>query len=161
MARPEAFANRIANGIVTQIERHTLAHPELWKRIPNTIARGVGSKSDELPRPIVLVSSNGQMIEQAARTNEQWRTHMSLTVVMLVEDANGPEQAIEDLLADVWRAIASNRQLTDIETPGAVLLETGRIILGTSETFATLDSPGIGEANLDLTVEFTRSADTP
>lgn len=160
-ARPDAMANRIADGIVEQIRNHVRDYPWLWAQQPATIGRGVGSNSDSLPVPIVLVSSNGQSTEQATRDNEFNRTHKTLTVLMLTRDAGNPEGAIEDLLADVWRAIASNRQLASIDDPNTPVLASGRIILGNSETFATSDNSGEGMATLELTVEFSRNYAAP
>lgn len=159
--RPSAMANRVANGIVEQLRNHAQTYPYLWAQVPATIARGVGSNSENLPDPVVLVSSNGQIVEQATRDNEFNRSHMSLTVLMLTRDAGDPEGAICDLLADVWRAIASNRQLSGIDDPSTPILTSGRIILGNSETFAVMDQPGLGAATLDLTVEFSRNYAAP
>lgn len=155
--RPEAMANRIADGIVEQIRNHANTSPHLWKKVPETLKRGLNAKDEDGPMPLVVVSSNGTTVEQATRDNEYNRSHKSLTVLMMTRDTSDAEGAIEDLLADVWRAIAANRQLTDIDDPTTPVLVSGRIILGNSESWALGDGAGTGMATLDLTVEFSRN----
>lgn len=161
--RPKAFPNRIADGVVEQLKNHARDYPHLWAVMPATIARGVGAGWESAPRPAIYVTSTaGDLTEREFGAQEWHRSRLELRVLMVTEDAGNPEGAIEDLVADVRRALMANRQLDSID--GSVpVLGTGYLALGSVTRAADLDEGGSGlsVAFQEVVAEYQWTNDAP
>lgn len=162
--RPKAMPNRIADGMVEQIANHARDYQHLWAKVPAVIKRGVGASWDSDPRPAIYVSSTagGDLTEQLAGGLDWHRSNLALVVAMVSADADNPEGAIEDLAADVRRALMANRQLEGIDGVDPVLA-SGRLILGPCRRAADIDegSTGLAVAFQDVIAEYQWLSEAP
>jgi hypothetical protein len=165
MSRPTAMVNQIADGLVKYLTSHRDDNPDQWYDPPVTIERGIGASADDRPKPALFVTSVvGEPIapQQPGSGASHWRARAAIHVWGVVEGGDERERVIEELAADVRRAIASNLQLADVEgsTP---ILESGRFIIGDCTRDVEISEGGTGKAWFlqRLEAEFQWDSDAP
>lgn len=151
--RPECTINRVARGLVEQISNHAATYPYLWREVPRTLRRGAHGDLEMLPRPAVVVTSQGPRGPEGAATLGSTREQVRIMVMLGTRDTADPEGAIEDLLADVKRALDANRRLAGLDSTGPIL-PNGYIEIGPAEVGVAADTSGDGGAEFPVLVTY-------
>lgn len=154
--RPESIMNLIPDGVVRMIDLARTSSPNAWKTIPRVVKRGVAS-SDFVsgPMPAVMVTSNGSIERPQSRPIGHERFTAVMTVVCVAKPANSNvERQLMDLLDDVWKVIADNRQIREIFGASGIVLPHGMLSIGEATIDIDDEPPYIGIAFFDLRATF-------
>lgn len=153
--RQRAFVNRIADGLVLHLRQHVQTYPERWFTRPATIERGIGANSDKLPRPsIFVVAVNNEPAEEVVHAfgAESYRRKKLLTIAGFCDGGADREELVEELVADIRRAIVSNLQLSGVEGDTPVL-ESGKLTIRSDRTDVEISVSGAGKSSYEISVE--------
>jgi hypothetical protein len=154
--------NRIANGLVRLIELDLINSNHLWAVVPVTLERGVRQNTvQNAARPVVMVSSNGEVVQVEQRPHGYQRASATFTVILLTRDDANAETAIVDLLTDVCRALAHNRNFAGVDADDDPFLRSGRIVVGNAQIEVDSDGAGHGVCYLDVHVDYQWSDTAP
>lgn len=154
--RPDSIMNLIPDGVVRMIDLSRTSTPSMWKAIPSTVRRGVRS-SDFVttPTPAVLVTSNGSIERPQNRPIGHERFTAVMTVVCVAKPTHvSVENQLMDLLDDVWKVIADNRQIRQIFGASGVVLPHGMLTIGDATIDIDDEPPYVGIAFFDLRATF-------
>jgi hypothetical protein len=168
MARPRSMLNRYADGLLKVLKDHSEQNPGDWYRAPMTWRRGISGAVQELPDPVLCVSLNGTVDPVDLRPLGYQTSRVSLMVAVLIKDVNA-DVAAGEMVADIWRVLAQNRQLAavhdpeiGVDDPDEHTIAHGYLSIGPTR-IAAKDDPTQGEAVIEqeVTIQYTWAGTEP
>lgn len=172
MARPRSMLNRIADGLLKVFADHAEQNAGDWFLAPNTFRRGVSEEIQGQADPIIAVTLNGSVEPVDLRPLGYQTSRANLLVVYAAGRSLGglnADEAAAEMVSDLWRVLAGNRQLAAVNDPEAgvddpdqLTLLQGFLSIGTASISAN-SSPTQGEVVIEqqVTVQWTWSATAP
>jgi len=163
VAREMAQQLKLANAVRDAIQEHANEHPDQWFATPaNGVKRGLKIQYANGPYPMVVVSigSSNKASQAVADGAPVERETLTLEVYGLAQSPEDPEGAAAELMADIRRALGSNRQLSI--DGGEPVLPNGYIYFASTQIRHESPDGGnaIGECQVTLTVDYNWTADT-
>lgn len=168
MARPRSNLNRWADGLLKILKDHAEQHAGDWYRAPATYRRGVGEEMLQLPDPVLCVSLNGTVDPIDVRPLGYQTSRAQMVIAVWMPSTSADVEAGE-MVADLWRVLAQNRQLAleaggsaGVDDPDALTLLQGFLSIGPTRISAK-DSPTQGEVIIEqeVTIQWTWAGTTP
>lgn len=142
--RQRAMVNRVADGLVQHFKNHARDNPEKWFVVPATIERGVSESSEARAMPSIFVTAaTDQRAEEIKHGSgsSHYRRRKPLVVTGACDGGADREDAIEELVADVRRAIVANLQLADVDGDTPVL-QSGQLFIKGDTTGVEMSEGG-------------------
>lgn len=168
MARARGNLNRYADGILKILKDHATTYPELWFRVPALFEREISPAALSNPEPVLIVSLAGEGSPLDLRPLGYQTTRHTMTIIVWIR-GKGVDEAAGEMLADLWRVLAQNRQLAlsagssvGVDDPSGLTLSQGYLSIG-NHRLDINDNPAAPEAVIqqEVTVQWTWVGTTP
>jgi hypothetical protein len=159
--RAPSTINRVADGVLEIFRKNVEDHPDKWFMIPRSWERGVGPQTIGLSDPVFCVSLNGDSRPIAQRLMGYGQSETTITVTIFGRHSRA-DYALGEMLADLWRVVMENRQLTGVDDPDNPTLLAGFIAIGNTK-MASVSNPTLGEFTIEqeIVVNYTWSSSAP